>query len=82
MFANSTTRALATPIEKACAESVSAVSTGLLACFQMSLAFVTRLAAFLPPFPAHKDIVSKGGIALTLPLVILNPVRDDLRNIP
>jgi hypothetical protein len=36
----------------------------------------------LPPFPAHKDIVSERGIALTSPLVILNPVRDDLRNIP
>jgi len=70
------------PIEKACAESVSDVSTGLLACFQMNVAFVTRQAVSLPPFSAYKDIVSKKGIALTLPLVILNLVRDDLRSMP
>jgi len=70
------------PAEKVDAERLSPVSTGLLACIQMNVAFVTRQAFSLPPFPAHKDIVSERGIALTSPLVILNPVRDDLRNIP
>jgi len=70
------------PAEKVDAERLSPVSTGLLACFQMNVAFVTRQAASLPLFPEHKDIVSERGIAYTSPLVILNPVRDDLRNIP